>query len=265
MRFRLFLALLLLGGATRAEDTEAAPHGVFFGLTDSSGELVLIHSPEPVELPGQLFAVLPSGDLAGLDFIGYREEGSDNNHRQTVYNFDNLPGYLFRLPEGKIASGRTVLLAEAGFLGERTLLSVTGHPPTPIDEDLVARIEEVSGRPVAESWKLAGIEGGISIVMVRFEPGDSTNVASLVLIDGQRMVFEDYVGGPMNDCSVWRVDDGGVFDPAYFRIIAAFQTPQGLEIARTWMGAEGESAALLEENGPVFREVLTGYRYWAPL
>lgn len=239
--------------------------GVFFGFTDSSGELILIHSPMQMDLSGNLSAVLSTGELVCLESLGYRENGSENNHRQTVYNFDNLPGYLFGLPDGKIASGRTLLLAEAGFLEERTSLSVTGHPPVPLEEDLVARIEETRGRPVAESWSLAGIESGISIVMVRFEPGDSTNIASLVLVNGDELVFEDYIGGPMNDCSVWRVDDGGVFDPACFRIIAAFQTPQGLEIVRTWMGAEGESVALLEDNGPVFREVLTGYRYWAPL
>ena len=45
----------------------------------------------------------------------------------------------------------------------------------------------------------------------------------------------------------------------------AAKATNGFEIARIWMGAEGESAALLEENGPVFRVVLTGYRYWAPL
>ena len=59
--------------------------GVYFGFTDSSGELILIHSPELIELPEQLFAVLPSGELYGLEFIEYREGEQDNNHRQTAY------------------------------------------------------------------------------------------------------------------------------------------------------------------------------------
>ena len=265
MRFCLCFALLLLWSAARAEDTEVLPQRVFFGFTDSSGELVLIHSPGRMDLSADLSALLPTGEVIYLESLGYVEEGSTNNNRQTVYNFDNLPGYLFRLPDGKIAAGRTLLLAESGFLDERILLSVTGHPPAPLEEDLVVRIEEIRDRTVAESWILASIEGGISIAMIRFEPGDSTSVASLVLVNGEDLVFEDYIGGPMDDCSVWRVDDGGVFDPASFRIIAASKTLQGLEIARTWMGAEGESAALLEENGTVFQEVLTGYRYWAPL
>ena len=251
--------------AAHAEDTGIEPQGIYFGFTDSSGELILIHSPGQMDISGDLSAVMPSGEIITLESLDYRDEGLDNNHRQTTYNFDNLPGYLFRLPDGKITSGSTVLLAEDGFLEERILLSVTSYPRLPLEDELVARIEDIRGLPVIESWNLAEIEGGISIVIVRFEPGESTNTASLVRIDGQRMVFEDYIGCPMNDSSVWRADDGGVFDAANFDVIAAFHTSEGVEIVRTWMGAEGESAALLEENGPVFMEVLSGYRYWAPL
>ena len=265
MRYQYLLSVIICISTLRAEDTGPVPRGIYFGFTDSSGELILVHSIEQMDLSGDLSAVLPTGEVIALESLGYSEEGLENNHRQTTYNFDNLPGYLFRLPDGMITGGSTVLLAEDGFLEERTLLSVTTYPGSPLEDELVARIEDIRGLPVVESWNLAEIEGGISIVIVRFEPGESTNTASLVLIDGQRMVFEDYIGGQMNDFSVWRADDGGVFDAAYFDVIAAFRSPVGFEIALTWKGAEGESAALLEENGPVFMEVLSGYRYWAPL
>ncbi len=263
----LLITIVLLGaeGLTGDPVTAEPPAGVYFGFTDFSGELILIYSLEQMDVSGDLSAVLPTGEVIDLESMGYRGMGSEDNYRQTAYNFPNLPGYLFRIPDGKITAGETVLLVDTGFLGERTLLTVTGHPPAPLKDDIVAWIEEVSSSPVAESWNLATIEGGISVVMVRFEPGDSTNVACLVLIDGERMVFEEYIGGPMNNITVWRADDGGVFDAANFDVIAAFRTSDGIEIVRTWSGPEGESAAFLEENGQIFREVLGGYRYWAPL
>jgi hypothetical protein len=86
-----------------------------------------------------------------------------------------------------------------------------------------------------------------------------------VLITKDRIVFEDYKGSTTGTDSIWRVDDGGIFNPRDFEIVAAFRSPHGYELVRAWAGPEGESTVLLREEGAVFSNVLTQYRYWVGL
>lgn len=256
-------ALLILAGLMAAP---AAGEGLYLGFADSTGTRVIVTARDTAGDPGFLWAVLPSGETVALSYCE-RAAGTDgNNYRDVASNFDNLPGAVYRVAEDPLAADETCPLATSGFLSGRTPLAVGPLDMSPLGEAEVQRIEAARDMDLDRSWRLADIGGEAEVWLGVFEPGDSTIVASMILCRGGDLFFEDYVGAVSEDMqSVWRVDDGGRFGAEYFEIIAAFGTAEGIELIRTWIGAEGENAAWLRPEGGKLVPGLTGYRYQSPL
>jgi hypothetical protein len=99
---------------------------------------------------------------------------------------------------------------------------------------------------------------------VLFERRGSDVLAALVLDRGGRLTFQEYPGNTRDESSVWRVDDGGVFDPGVFDILFVIEGPQGVELGVEWVGAEGVNVRLLQADGTKFRERVAAYFYHAP-
>jgi hypothetical protein len=244
----------------------AAGQRLFFGFADSTGTRVMVTESEEPDDPRFLWAVLPSGETVALTFCERSAGTAENNGRDAAYNFDNLPGMIFRVVEDHLEADRTYVLATSGFMSERTPLPVTPLDMSPLGEDEIRRIEEARGMRLEKSWRFASVAGEAEVWMGVFEPGDSTVVASMILAEDGDLFFEDYIGDTGGDMqSVWRVDDQGSFEAAYFTIIAAFWSGSGMELVRTWVGAEGENSAWLKSDGGDLVPALTGYRYESPL
>jgi hypothetical protein len=257
--------VLLFTVAVSGDPEIQVPPDVFFGFTDAEGALILVPDIDSTATPDELLVVSPAGALPEAGFVEFREQEPGSSSRRTARNFDNLAGALYSLRDTVLTGDLTFVIAAAGFLEERILLPVTGLPADPPGGDFVTRVETERNLPVAEAWQLASIDTGIPVVLVRFEPGDSISLASIVADCDNGLIFADIEGTPMNDISVWRVDDGGVLYPGGFSVIAAFRTQSGLEIAVTWGAFEGELSSLLRQSGSEFVKVLSGYRYWAPM
>jgi hypothetical protein len=262
---RLFLPLpviLALAGIAPADGA-----GMLLGFADEAGMRIIVTGFEDsVDVSEPMWAVLPSGETRGVRFLGRAEGTPENTCRDRAGNFDNLPGLVFGVEGDPLAADMTCPVASAGFLLRRTPLAVERLDLSPLDEGGVAIIENARCMRIERSWRLARIEGGAELWMTLFEPGDSTIVASLILVEDGDLFFEDFVGTISEDMtSVWRIDDNGEFDASWFEIIAAFRSERGIDLVRTWIGAEGENSAWLEAEEGELRPVLRGYRYQAPL
>lgn len=243
----------------------AAGQGLYLGFADSTGSRVIVTEYDGAE-PRFLWGILPSGETVALAFCEAAPGTDGNNHRHTAYNFDNLPGLVFRVAEDPLEADGTCPLATSSFLAAHAPLSVTPLDMSAPDEETRRRIQESRGMELDSAWRLAGVGDEAEVLLVLFQPGDSTVVASMVFSEGDDLRFEDYVGDRSGDMqSVWRVDDGGRFDPGGFEVIAAFRTGAGIEIVRTWIGAEGENTVWLVPGESGLEPALTYYRYQAPL
>jgi len=91
-------------------------------------------------------------------------------------------------------------------------------------------------------------------------------LAGLAVVDGSAVVFADLPGDYRREGgnSVWRVDDGGEFDPTSFDIILLGRRAARTVLAFSWTGAEGTLLRLLESDGDRFRELLGDAWYQAP-
>ena len=117
-----------------------------------------------------------------------------------------------------------------------------------------------------DCWQLAGIDDGSRFLAVHFANADTSALAGVALARDSVHLFFPLPGrydGPGG--SVWRVDDGGIFDPDAIRFLFAARLPQGYAAAFLWAGAEGESEQLVvADSTPHARSALTAYRYWSP-
>ena len=235
---------------------------VSFGFADSSGQYLLVSEINLLS-KYSYYVVISSGKIFKLDFVEERGEKKQSTGRQTAGNFNNSGGYLFHSPYIKLDPDKTYLIANSDYLSQHTRLSIEPVPYLPLNSDKVEQIEEVKGKQIKSSWQIGKTDDGIILALVLFQPVKDTAFASLVLMENDLSVFDDYPGNLKDEYSVWRVDDNGEFNPQSINVIALFHSPDGYEIARTWAGEEGENSVYLIQKENVFKPIIEYYRYWA--
>jgi hypothetical protein len=193
--------------------------------------------------------------------------------RESSYNFDNMSGQVFRVERDPGEDDGSCFLAPGAFLAPRHLVPFARRIVEAAAKDACGaatsgRLAEAKGRPVKGCRPLYNIEGYGRFLAVEYELKGKDALAALVLENKDRLIFEDLPGNPDGgEESVWRVDDGGVFDPDGFEVLFVLATQDGsqIEIGYSWLGGEGASLNLIRSSGGKFVEVKNGYRYLAPM
>lgn len=235
-----------------------------FGLTNGAGDAFLVPRMGPeLEAPEQLTrAVGENGVVLQLSYAGWQEGTAQDIGRFTAENFENIPGWRYTVTEGTPGSGKTYYAAPENAL-EPALLTIRPGDAQPLAEDAAAQLEAEKGRTIQNSWQLAGLGEGAGFYLVLFAPEGEQLLASLVVSGPEGLCSKDYPA-QLNGGSAWRVDDGGTMDPALFQLVFAAQDAQGLALGVSWLGAEGESTVILQQNGAALEEAgPTLYRYTA--
>ena len=234
---------------------------VSFGFADSSGRFLITSKINQLS-KNSYYTVISSGKIFKLDFVEEREEKKESTGRQTAGNFKNSGGFLFQSPYIKLDPDKTYLIADSNYLSQHTRLSIEPISYKSLASNKIEQIEEAKGKQIKSSWQIGRTDDGIILALVLFQPEKDTALASLVLMKNDLSVFEDYHGNLKDEYSVWRVDDGGEFNPQSINVIALFHSTDGFEIARTWAGEEGENSVFLVQKENVFEAVIEYYRYW---
>lgn len=240
-----------------------------FAYADAGGKQLL--APRELAAAARVQqALCPGNELVAVRFI--RIQAGDprrDSGRASSGNFPWQAGQLFGLVDGELSEADTCLLAPPEFLRAREPLPFEPMLAREDQRDQCSeaargRIASARKRPVAGCWPVAVIGEEDGVYAVLFERRGPDVLAALVLDRGGHLAFRDYPGNARDETSVWRVDDGGVFDPGAFDILFVIEGPQGVELGVEWSGAEGANVALLRADGALLREQLTAYFYRAP-
>jgi hypothetical protein len=258
-----FLTVLAAGAQVQNVPDGTDEHGGF-GLQDQSGaRLLLIPNLVPPEI---LKAALCSGGRRfPVQFVRRQNAQESGNGRQTPQRFDQLPGSVFTVLGGKVEPDATCFLASERLLTGSTVLSLAA----PIGSGGCVQRGQFAARrarPVIRCWPIARAARGNQIALLEFDRQGKDALASLVLVDGTRMIFADYPAefrGEGQD--LWRADDGGVLSPQGFAVVFALQRGDRYTLGLAWDGAEGRSLSLwVSEGSERFRQVINDYWYQAP-
>lgn len=240
-----------------------------YAYADASGKQLL--APRELAAAARVQqALCPGNELLTVQFTGIQAgDAKRDTGRASSQNFARQAGQLFGLTDGEVTDGDICLLAPPEFFRAREPLPVEPllareDQGDECSETLRGRIAAARKRPLAGCWPVAVIGDEDGAYVVLFERRGPDALAALVLDRGGRLAFRDYPGNTTDASSVWRVDDGGVFDPGAFDILFVIEGPQGVELGVEWAGAEGANVTLLQADGALLRERLAAYFYRAP-
>lgn len=258
----LLLAALAAAGGVRAD--------IGFAYADRGG--TRLHGRADLPNPaGIAYALCPGNELRPARFVARQKGDPDRDSgRELADNFDFQAGTVFRVEGAKVPENSACLLAPKAYLDKRQRMSLARLYAQADERDacsaeLRKRIGMAHQRSVTSCWPVARLGEREGVYAVVFERRGKEALAALVLDADQRLHFMDYPGNAEDESSVWRVDDGGEFDPGAFDILFALRGPQGIEIGVEWLGAEGASLNMLRaDGGDRLREVLEDYFYRSP-
>jgi hypothetical protein len=287
------LAVIVVSAACRpahesgapAVDSVAAPPPISwtgtFAFASSAGTELLTLGGDSVEATDAgsdlRWAVCRGAKRVRVAHVRTQEEDAGSSGRQTAGNFARTAGEVYA------GDGRDLEPNGTCFLTADSVLAASVAPytavPKPVDCTNLQSyaISARNGRKVESCVEIGRLGEGNSVIATQLSVRDSTALASLVLFRyaspadrdagrPARILFFDQLAayrGPGED--IWRVDDGGRFDPSAFEILFAGQLRGTVFLALTWAGAEGESDNfLVADSLDAFRVAKSAYRYWSP-
>jgi hypothetical protein len=188
------------------------------------------------------------------------------NGRQHSYQFEHLDGLVFRVTDdARLPEHDACFVAPDPFAKALTVVPVVSltrkswPPETPAcSASLTKELASRRKRAVAHCWAIAESPALAStqVALVEFARQGKDALASLVVVDGRTTVFADQQGDASRNEGVWRVDDGGVLNPAQLRVVFLARRAGAWVFAVSWQAAEGESLMLFESVGDTFHQLL---------
>jgi len=203
-------------------------------------------------------------DIWPIYFSRWQDESRGNNGRETAYNFNNLPGFVYGQKEWNLSNNKTYLMTGMDTLID-SMVAISapgwrGNTP-PMAEETVESIKEYKEREVVWAKTLAVTMVGEGLIgVVLFEQQENDMLFSIVYMDEKKSLFWDN-HAEYDESSTWRADAGA--EPGDFEVLLLSRFDEGHLLILTWAAAEGETILVLYEDGGSFvqREVGSA-RYW---
>jgi hypothetical protein len=224
-------------------EVQMAPVSPVYVLSDWYGEKFLLQD----DFEGNVAPEAPD-DLSRYKYIVYRdhyypvrfkgtqlENEEENNYRDTYYNFDNLSGWLYEMQNGKLlenpetefdAVWDPVLLVDENFKNSATIFELKNRVGgitniADVSDDLQKSFKAKYGRNIRNICAAAvfGDNSEYQLVNVQFENKgtDALGVTALVENGEIKAVLE--FPAVYDECSTWRVDDGGEFNGLWTNLV----------------------------------------------
>ena len=237
-----------------------------FGFADESGKRLItipnengdkLSDPETFDL-----ALGNNGQMLDIRFAERQEANSLDNYRQSMYNFDNMAGYIYEVIEGEFIPNKAYLLTKASVVDNSTLIGLKPAKAAEADTDTIKKVEAIKSRKITKSSLLSETIDNAKICIFVFERQADDMLASIAYIKDDKVVFKDYPA-KYDEMSTWRVDAGD--EPGLFEVLFLADSDEGLLLGLTWAAPEGENDFVLKESNGVFEETaLSVGRYWSP-
>jgi len=122
------------------------------------------------------------------------------------------------------------------------------------------------GRAVVHCFAVGWLAGKGRLMLAEFARTGKDALASVVLMEGEHVLFGDYPATFRGDGDdLWRVDDGGLLSAEGFQVVLVARRGERYAVGVSWAGTEGRSLVLFASGGGnVFQRVIEDYWYQAP-
>lgn len=242
-----------------------------FGFADESGKrLITLTNKEDYdleELKELNVAVGNNGEIIEIEFVKWQDKNDNDNNRQTMYNFDNMSGYIFNVKSKTALPNEAYFFTKDSVINKDKLIELKPVEDAEViktaDNETIKKIETLKNRKIVESRLIAQTYDNESVYLFVFERMGDDMLASLAYVKGEKVVFKDYPA-KYAQYDIWRADGGD--SPGIFEVMFLANSDEGLLMGITWGAPESEGMYILRETNGAFTETqLKSGRYWAPL
>lgn len=204
-------------------------------LSDQFGEKFLLQT----DFEGNVAPATPD-DLNRYKYIVYNdryypvqlngaqlENEAENNYRDTYYNFDNLPGWLYQMQGGRLlehplneydAIWGAALLVDENYKNTSKILELKNRKDGSINivsvsDDVQNKLKEKYGRNILTACASAvfGDNSEYQLVNVQFENKGTEALGVTALVENGEIKAVKEFPATYDEMSTWRVDDEGEF------------------------------------------------------
>lgn len=265
---------------TSVSAPQPTPHQPVFVLSDQFGSKFLLQSQfqdgaNPTaddSLKCYKYAIY-NGKPFPVTFKGVQLENEENNtSRDTYRNFDNLPGWIYTMNNGKLLENPkdewdgiwdAPLLVDSCFVAENQILPfqeksvVTPAMKTALEKKFSRKIQSL---PSSSSF---GNNGEYQMVNVQFKnKGTEALGVSALFLNGEILAVKEFPA-EWNEESVWRVDDMGEFRGLYVDLATVNNNVLIIYTANS--GAEGcDYDQYIIKDSAFFQGTINASFYQAP-
>ena len=223
--------------ASQAVEQEVAAKTLepVYVLSDQFGEKFLLQT----DFEGNVAPATPD-DLNRYKYIVYNdryypvqlkgaqlENEAENNYRDTYYNFDNLPGWLYEMQGERLlehplneydAIWGAALLVDENYKNTSKILELKNRKDGSINivsvsDDVQNKLKEKYGRNILTACASAvfGDNSEYQLVNVQFENKGTEALGVTALVENGEIKAVKEFPATYDEMSTWRVDDEGEF------------------------------------------------------
>ena len=223
--------------ASQAVEQEVAAKTLepVYVLSDQFGEKFLLQT----DFEGNVAPATPD-DLNRYKYIVYNdryypvqlkgaqlENEAENNYRDTYYNFDNLPGWLYQMQGWRLlehplneydAIWGAALLVDENYKNTSKILELKNRKDGSINivsvsDDVQNKLKEKYGRNILTACASAvfGDNSEYQLVNVQFENKGTEALGVTALVENGEIKAVKEFPATYDEMSTWRVDDEGEF------------------------------------------------------
>ncbi|MCI1695777.1 hypothetical protein [Aneurinibacillus aneurinilyticus] len=237
---------------------------VTFAYADKTGKHLLAFDLNSSDRPKRFTKVICSpGNVRSVKYVKYQKEGKHSNHRNAASNITQDAGAWFDVVNGKFKENESCLLIEKDAFKGHTFLPHKPVEQGEFSDEIIRKVTEFKKRKVIKQGLIGEISPGVQIGLVEFERKGKNVLASIVMTTPNGLVFKDFPA-TYDEVSTWRVDDQGEIDPQMFNILFVTKSKTGYTLGLEWIGFEGNSLSVLQQNGNTFYSINQSGRYMAP-
>ena len=254
-----------------AQNLKANTEHIKFGfLNTNKTQLLLLESLPPSKAGVYQSAQCSESGAFKTQYLIVQKKGAKDTARDNAYNFDARSGTLYNASPLAKASLLNLnrfdycFALSNAFVNQHSILTPKLMGNIPLRAVTLKRIAIVKKRPIKSAWFLAQLDADTGVAVVRFARQGQSELLSLVLIQKDTLMFDDYPA-KYDSVSTWRVDDGNEFEPQWLKIVFGYKLATGYGLGFAWAGAESQFLSLLEFSPTrKTQEIASGSFYVAP-
>ncbi|MFM8270638.1 MAG: hypothetical protein ACKN9V_10660 [Pseudomonadota bacterium] len=232
-------------------------------VNDEGGGRLIRSRPALRKFMEEATHALCSSEIVPIKFLRYQVGSKDWNGRDTSYEFQRRPGFLFSVSQGK-AKGEVCLLLAPGVAKELTVVKTEAPSQKKADLALINKIEAKTKHKVVSAEAITRAGNNVLWAVNFKQEGDKKRAG--FFLEPSSAWYDEYVAScSAAQCDSFRVGGGYGIAASDFYVFTSVKWKGHDLFLVGWSAEEGTSIFSLNVDGEKIVNTDLGYLYELPV